>query len=401
MASPITADTALAAWQRQLQRRRQGVPTLSVVAGSPNLVRQLVRCWAESNQLPVCESSGGDLDSLAAEWFASLADSRHLLAAAMTWLSARAGLPLNELTAAFAARSEAQQALFFERMFGAVARLPEQRACRAIIEHQAQRGSTSAGLWERLRSDGDDAEAVCGGLLSLMGTIGCPVLHAMPPTSETFLTTIDALTRLVSAAPGLVAFVFADTAWLMRYLDHAAESRPLALVREGLVVLDASVDTALAAAGAVLLGGRCSPIASATAGDGTPKSEARPADRARSEAERYLFARLQSHPDTAGLFELNGRVELADGGWWEVDLLGRDVRIAIEIDGYYHFTDLDAYRRDRRKDVSLQQAGYLVVRCLADDVVSRLEDIVNLVLGAVRSRPLTRHRSTSREEPTP
>jgi hypothetical protein len=108
-------------------------------------------------------------------------------------------------------------------------------------------------------------------------------------------------------------------------------------------------------------------------------------DAARSAAERYLFERLQAHPATAGMFELNGKLEPAGGGrTLEIDLLARRARVAVEIDGYYHFTDQDAYRRDREKDVSLQLAGYVVVRCLADDVASRLEQILETILAAVR-----------------
>ena len=99
-----------------------------------------------------------------------------------------------------------------------------------------------------------------------------------------------------------------------------------------------------------------------------------------------MFERLQTHVETADLFELNGRLAAADawGGSLEVDLLSRDVQVAVEIDGYFHFNDLDAYRRDRRKDVLLQQAGYFVVHCLADDVVAGLEEIVETIVAAVR-----------------
>ena len=58
----------------------------------------------------------------------------------------------------------------------------------------------------------------------------------------------------------------------------------------------------------------------------------------------------------------------------------------------HHFRDADAYRRDRRKDLELQRRGYLVVRVLADDVVRRLEEILETILGLVahRSRPAPR-----------
>jgi len=55
----------------------------------------------------------------------------------------------------------------------------------------------------------------------------------------------------------------------------------------------------------------------------------------------------------------------------------------VEIDGYYHFRDPCSYRRDRRKDFELQQHGYLVVRVLAEDIVCRLEQVLDTILAAV------------------
>jgi very-short-patch-repair endonuclease len=76
----------------------------------------------------------------------------------------------------------------------------------------------------------------------------------------------------------------------------------------------------------------------------------------------------------------------------EVDLLAADLRLAVEVDGYHHFQDEDAYRRDRRKDLDLQRRGYLVVRVLAEDVVCRLEEVLRTILDAVahQARPSPR-----------
>ena len=70
----------------------------------------------------------------------------------------------------------------------------------------------------------------------------------------------------------------------------------------------------------------------------------------------------------------------------EVDLLGRRDCIAIEIDGYYHFGDLDAYRRDRRKDLLLQTQGFVVIRVLAEDVMRDARPAVNAVCQALAAR---------------
>ncbi len=110
-------------------------------------------------------------------------------------------------------------------------------------------------------------------------------------------------------------------------------------------------------------------------------------EQARSAAERFLFVRLESLPETAGLFQLNATLDFRFGpSRAEVDLLSRASRLVIEVDGYYHFQDADAYRRDRRKDLELQKRGFLVVRVLADDVVRRLEDVLDTILAVVAFR---------------
>lgn len=91
---------------------------------------------------------------------------------------------------------------------------------------------------------------------------------------------------------------------------------------------------------------------------------------ARSAAEAAMFEALEATAATAGRFELNGYLSVHFGaGAAEVDLLSRRDGIAIEIDGYRHFTDLDAYRRDRKKDLLLQLQGLIVIRLHAQDVM--------------------------------
>ena len=74
----------------------------------------------------------------------------------------------------------------------------------------------------------------------------------------------------------------------------------------------------------------------------------------------------------------------------EVDLLCAEDRIAVELDGYYHFQEEAAYRRDREKDWLLQRAGWLVLRFLSDDVVPKLERILSRIDAARRHRRYAR-----------
>ena len=100
----------------------------------------------------------------------------------------------------------------------------------------------------------------------------------------------------------------------------------------------------------------------------------------------FLFFFLDGLPRTKGLFTLNGKLDIPFGPnpQMEVDLLSVTRRIAIEIDGAFHFETDENYRRDRRKDFLLQRHGYLVIRFLAEDVTRRIGDVLETVFAALK-----------------
>ena len=108
-------------------------------------------------------------------------------------------------------------------------------------------------------------------------------------------------------------------------------------------------------------------------------------DGARSASERFLFRFLDGLPQTKGLFAINGRLDIPFGPnpYMEVDLLCESKRLAVEIDGAFHFTDAEHYRRDRRKDFLLQKSGYLVLRFLSEDVTRRLKWVIDEIMSAL------------------
>jgi superfamily II DNA or RNA helicase len=110
--------------------------------------------------------------------------------------------------------------------------------------------------------------------------------------------------------------------------------------------------------------------------------------RACSAAEAFLFQRLETLPETRGRFSLNDKLPIAFGksAFLEPDLLCGELRIAIEIDGLQHLGSAEAYRRDRRKDMLLQENGYFVMRFLYDDVLSNLDYVLSAILWEVRRR---------------
>ena len=106
---------------------------------------------------------------------------------------------------------------------------------------------------------------------------------------------------------------------------------------------------------------------------------------ARSAAELFLFKFLDGLHQTKGLFTLNGRLDIPFGPnpYMEVDLLCESKRLAVEVDGAFHFEDAEHYRRDRRKDYLLQKNGYTVLRFLAEDVTHRLAHIADDIIAAI------------------
>ncbi len=110
--------------------------------------------------------------------------------------------------------------------------------------------------------------------------------------------------------------------------------------------------------------------------------------RARSATEAFLYSRLESLPETVGRFALNADLPIPfDGsGRMEVDLLCAEARVAVELDGPQHLGSAEAYRRDRRKDLLLQEQGYLVLRFLTDDVGKELDAVLDSILRALTNR---------------
>jgi very-short-patch-repair endonuclease len=302
------------------------MPTLTVLAGPPRLGARAFDGWAATHGRTVVRCAPGD--ALAA-WIA---------AAVETVRAAHEGRTAHEL----------------EMLLGAD--LAE--ACRA----------------------GCEAERAARRLLDHLGE-RAPVLYVEAPVAAS----ARALAAVLEAHPTLALAIAGPTS---RAEIAGVPGRARVLCEEGYVETALATETVarqLAASG--MPPQPAVEAAERLAADGVDEQtvalfiEAATAggDRARSAAERFLFDRLEARRETAGLFRLNARL----GRGVEVDLLCEQHAVAVEIDGYHHFRDPEAYRRDRRKDLELQKSGYLVVRFLADDVVARLETVLDTLTAAL------------------
>jgi very-short-patch-repair endonuclease len=130
-----------------------------------------------------------------------------------------------------------------------------------------------------------------------------------------------------------------------------------------------------------------------------PGLNAEGANRARSATEAFLYRRLETLPDTAGRFHLNTELPIPFDGWgrMEVDLLDADAHIAIELDGGQHLNNAEAYRRDRRKDVLLQENGFHVLRFLCEDVGRCLNEVLDAIFRALSHRARSNETRSSQD----
>lgn len=106
-----------------------------------------------------------------------------------------------------------------------------------------------------------------------------------------------------------------------------------------------------------------------------------------------LLTRLEADPTSAGQFVVDARLDGGPAGRKvEVPLYAAELALAIEVDERYAPSNLEAYRRDRAKDLWLQRRGVMVVRLLAEDLEQRLDAVLHLMREVVRERRIRGRR---------
>jgi very-short-patch-repair endonuclease len=102
-------------------------------------------------------------------------------------------------------------------------------------------------------------------------------------------------------------------------------------------------------------------------------------DGARSEAERLMVRLLRAAKITG--WKANQRV-----AGYEVDVLFRDVKVAIEIDGFAYHSDAESFQRDRTKQNAISLTGYQVLRFTWLDLVEYPDRVLTEVKRAICAR---------------
>jgi very-short-patch-repair endonuclease len=117
-----------------------------------------------------------------------------------------------------------------------------------------------------------------------------------------------------------------------------------------------------------------------------------------SKGEQLLSAALSAHDYLAGRFIFNSVVETDSGKRYIVDLLERELRLVIEVDGFSHHSSCAAFTADRERDYRLLVDGYLVLRLPHHEVIQNVDACVIKIETLVKFRES--HRPNRQQEST-
>jgi very-short-patch-repair endonuclease len=99
-----------------------------------------------------------------------------------------------------------------------------------------------------------------------------------------------------------------------------------------------------------------------------------------TEAERLLWRRLRGRALAGFKFARQEPI-----GPYFADLVCRDERLIVEIDGATHSTD-EERRRDARRAVFLADRGYRIARFVNREVYGNIEGVLETILAALERR---------------
>lgn len=105
-----------------------------------------------------------------------------------------------------------------------------------------------------------------------------------------------------------------------------------------------------------------------------------------SRVERHMAQMLGRAEDLRTLFEFNQRIETARGSHAIVDLVWREGRVIVEIDGWDTHGNRGAFASDRHRDYELVLSGYLILRLTNEEVLSDAALAVDKIRDVVRFR---------------
>lgn len=396
-------------------RRTQFIPTLSVLIGGSAATRLLWLKWAQQTNRHTAMCTGESLTSVLEAWLSMAAKHYDLQSLGLKSAAELANQSAEQLSHWLSHASEYQIERFWQQLSE---QTKQTRWLKWLLEQgRSARKNVREVNGFNLTALEDNSFAAIAQIFTLVSGLipgdALPgVLVHSPSADDELQTTLPILTRLVETVPAVPMGLLLEAAQADRILDALPESRAKAILRSGIIEVATPETAALKqwlsdrglenekhlqsilhvtqqyGATEELLTTALSLSESAEKTQPTADDEG----TYRSQAERLLFQYLEARSTTAGKFRANVRLDIRFGNRaMEVDFLADKTKVVIELDGYYHFQSSDSYRRDRRKDIALQQKGFWVLRFLSEDVVANLEEILATIDQALSLRQSSIH----------
>ena len=117
------------------QRRRNSLPTVSVLVGPLGLSMPCLRDWALKRDRPLAryEPDHPEVEAVVRAWIEGLLADRDLFDEATLWLSRQLDCPAREFGQSFRARSSVELAMFLESNLPSASATGVETACRWLL----------------------------------------------------------------------------------------------------------------------------------------------------------------------------------------------------------------------------------------------------------------------------
>ena len=336
--------------------------------------------WAEVHKFLTALATVMPRENLLERWFTKLIQKENLYSYVLSFLAKQRNWSLGQCSERLSRLNAYELNIFWQATDISILSSRAQKFLHYLAENITQNKDITL---EQIQTIGQqNPDAIFATIAELVPVTKLPALLVEVSNSDDATDIFTTLVYIASSVPELPLAVVIESNTFKSYLLSAKESHTKTLLREGVIEIPAlarsqlkellakqfeklPTDTKesfykLAEQGATSAMLEEFLTVSTKTQNISLKASKDQQDAARSEAERYIFARLESQASTSGVFELNGKLaEITFGNRSiEVDLLARELKVAVEIDGYYHFQKPESYRRDRAKDFLLQKKRF-------------------------------------------
>jgi very-short-patch-repair endonuclease len=103
-----------------------------------------------------------------------------------------------------------------------------------------------------------------------------------------------------------------------------------------------------------------------------------------SDIEQRLANALRADSELAQLFGFNQSIDTIRGSRPKVDLLWKEGRLVVELDGYSSHGNRAAFMYDRHRDYELTLSGYTVLRLANDEITQDIEKSLEKIRDLVQ-----------------